>query len=462
MTNHVDALIIGSGPAGLAAAVAARSCGLDVLVLDEQAYMGGQLFRNQHLESGRAALDAHDRHLGSELLTAFEKSGAQYMPQSTVWGLEGNTVFYQHQGHAQKVSTSKILFAVGGMERPVPFEGWTLPGVMTAGAAEILLRSGMPLAAPREPVVLAGNGPLLLSLAVHLIENKIPIAAWLDTGRFAHKLQSIIHMGTLYKDIPYFTRGMKMALKILTQKIPIIPHVTQMQALGGNHVERVCYEKKGQWHEIITTRLLRHENVIPRIQIASALGINLAWEHTQRYWYPQVDALGRTSQDHIYMAGDGAFVYGGEAAMAQGSLVGLSMAMDLGVIAPQEAQKKMAQATQTFQTLCQARKYLRTVFAPNPQIYEVSDETIVCRCESVKAKDIRAAIQEGYTTPDEVKRFTRCGMGPCQGRMCGSALAEIMAKELGRPMENLPLLKNRQPFAPVSLGAYCQVCTSEK
>ncbi len=457
MYKHVDALIVGAGPAGLAAAVEACSCGLDVVVLDEQPHAGGQLLRNQHLEAGRLALDAHDRQLGQELLHAFETSGAAFFAQTSVWGQHGDEIYCQHKGKAHTFTASQILFAVGGMERPVPFQGWTLPGVVGAGAAEVLLRSGVPVAAPKEAVLLAGNGPLLLSLAVHLIEKNIPIAAWLDTGRFADKLRSLVRMGSIYKDIPYLARGMKMALKVLQHKIPIVTHVDQIEAHGRGSLERVRYKQHGQWHEIATTKLVRHENIIPRVQIASALALDLAWEGTQRYWYPRTDISGRTHQKNILMAGDGAFVYGGEAALAQGRMAGIAMALDLGVISAAEAEKKRASSAQQFRKLCQARGYLRTLFAPNPHIYAVPDETIVCRCECVTAKDIRLAVREGYSTPDEVKRMTRCGMGPCQGRMCGQALAEIMAQELGCAVETLPLVRNRQPFTPVTLVDYCSI-----
>ncbi len=457
MTNHLDVLIVGAGPAGLSAALTARACGLDVALVDEQGHKGGQIFRNLHLSSGQNALCAHDRELGLQLFADFEKCGAQFFPSTTVWGLKGHDVYCQHAGEAKCISASKILFATGGMERPAPFKGWTLPGVMTAGAAEILLRSGVFLES-KTPIVLAGNGPLLLSLAVHLIDAKIPIAAWLDSGRLRHKLTAMIHMGAVYKDIPYFMRGLKMALKILKHKIPLIPEVTHMEALGEKYVESVSYEKNGKQNTIATHTLIRHENVIPRIQIASALDLELAWDAVQRYWYPKTDAFGRTSQNHIFMAGDTAFVHGGEAALAKGALAGIAMAQDLGVISPQEAESKALPYFATAKKLSKARKYLHHVFAPNPQIYRVPDETIICRCESVRAEDIRHAIHEGYTTPDEVKRFTRAGMGPCQGRMCSNSLAEIIAEELKIDVKHIPIYKNRQPFAPVSLGDYCALC----
>ena len=457
MINHLDLLIVGAGPAGLSAAVAARSCGLDVGVVDEQGAMGGQIFRNLHLPFGRDVLDEHDKELGLQLFDAFHASGAHFFSETTVWGADKNTVFCKHKGKSEKITATKILFTTGGMERPIPFKGWTLPGVMTAGAAEIILRSGGHISADKEPVVLAGNGPLLLSLAMHLIDEGIPIAAWLDTGRFSHKLGSIMHMGSALGDIPYLKRGMHMALRILKNKIPIIQGVNQIEALGENSLEKIRYQKNSKWHEVASHTLIRHENIIPRVQIASALGVELAWDSVQRYWYPKTDEYGRTNLNDVYMTGDGAFVNGGEASINKGYTAGIAIAQDMGVLSADEGALRCAESLAAMRKTCKARNYLRYVFAPNPDAYRVPDETIVCRCECVTAKEIRDAVREGFHTPDEVKRFTRAGMGPCQGRMCGNALAEIIAQEQGVSVEKVGMLRNRQPFAPVTLGEYCSL-----
>ena len=457
MINHLDLLIVGAGPAGLSAAVAARSCGLDVGIVDEQGAAGGQIFRNLHLSYGRELVDAHDRELGLNLLHSFHECGACFFAQTSVWGVDKNTVFCKNNGKTEKITATKILFTVGGMERPVPFKGWTLPGVMTAGAAEIILRSGGHINAAKEPVVLAGNGPLLLSLAMHLLDEGIPIAAWLDTGRFSHKLGSMMHMGSAFGDIPYLKKGMRMALRILKNRVPLIQGVKQIEAMGDISLDKIRYQKNNKWHELSTHTLIRHENIIPRIQVASALGVEMAWDSVQRYWYPKTDLYGRTNLNNIYMTGDGAFVHGGEASMGKGSLAGIAIANDIGVISADEAEVRCAKYLKEMQKTCKARNYLRYVFTPNTDVYHVPDETIICRCECVTAKEIRQAVREGFHSPDEVKRFTRCGMGPCQGRMCGNALAEIIAQEQGIAVDEVGMLKNRQPFSPVSLGDYCDL-----
>ncbi len=457
--DHLDLLIIGAGPAGLAAACSARACGLDVGLVDEQGTLGGQIFRNTHLPYIDHILDAHDKGLATKLIEEFKASGTKYFPETTAWGMEAklhkNEVFCRKDGKSHTITASKVIFAVGGMERPVPFKGWTLPGVMTAGAAEVLMRSGAPLIGSKDGVVLAGNGPLLLSLAIHLLDQNIPILAWLDTGRFGNKLKSLAHMGSAFKDMPYLKKGMGMAMRILKSKLPLIQGVGQIEALGENAVNSVRYEKNGTWHEIKTACLIRHENIIPRNHTAISLDLKMAWDDVQRYWYPTTDIAGRTSLNDVFMAGDCAMVNGGEASIEKGALAGIAAAEDLGVIPKEDAQRRSRSYLENLNRLLKARNYLRHVFAPVPSVYHVADDVVVCRCEGVTAKDIRQAVKEGYSTPDEVKRFTRCGMGPCQARMCGNALAEIVAQAQGVSVQSVGFHRSRQPFAPVTLGEYC-------
>ncbi len=459
--HHVDLIIVGAGPAGLSAAISARSCGLDVIVLDDQGSAGGQLFRNIHLSFGAEVLDTHDRELGLNLIDDFHKCGATFFPNTTVWAVEKNTVFCTKEGKSHKLSASKILFTIGGMERPSPFKGWTLPGVMTVGAAEVLLRSGLEPVKNKEPVVLIGNGPLMLALATHLIDANIPILAWLDTGRIETKLESILHMGFIFQDVPYLKKGMDMALKILKNRTPIILGATDFKASGKDKVETIRYKKNNEWHELKTSVVLRHENIIPRVQVPSALGVDLAWDKVQRYWYPKTDLYGRTNVNDIYITGDAGTVDGGEVSIGKGYISGIAIAKDLGIISEQEAKSREKSSLQKMKTTARARKYLRYVFAPKKEIYNLADDVLICRCENVTVKDIKEAVKEGFHSSDEVKRMTRIGMGACQGRMCGNALAEIIAQELGLEADKVGMLRSQQPFRPVNLEDYVNVSLSK-
>ena len=462
MDKHTDVVIVGAGPAGLAAACAARSCGLTVTLLDEQAAPGGQLLRNVESPLAQALMDPREREAGLRLVEDFRGSGATYVPRAVVWGMEGRYLSFSVDNVPQRLSAANVILAPGGMERPVPFPGWTLPGVMGAGGADILLRSGGSLTADKDaPVVLAGNGPLLLLLAGHLLDAGVRIAAWLDTGSLSQRLLSGAAMPAALLDPPYLGKGLRMALRVLRGGVPVIRNARDIRALGADSLEKVSYAAKGETRELPAAVLLRHEGIIPRVQICNALGARLRWDRVQRCWYPDVDANGRTSLDGLYVAGDGAYVHGGDASRLKGWLAGIAAARRLGVISPAEAGRRAAGARRKLAVLRAARGVLRYVFAPDPKIFDVPDETLVCRCECVSAGAIRKAVAEGFHEVNEVKRVTRCGMGQCQGRMCGPALAEITARAQGARPDAVGCLRMRSPFRPVKLETYCNLHAPE-
>lgn len=461
MNKHTDLLIVGAGPAGLAAACTARECGLEVTLVDEASGPGGQLFRNIDSELGRKSLDTKERDQGLELIEKFRNTGTTYHPETTVWGIEPGKVSCTMDGTSQILTSSSIIVAPGGMERPVPFPGWTLPGVMSAGGGDILLRAGGTFSSvPDAPVVLAGNGPLLLLLAGHLLEAGVNIAAWLDTGYWSRRFLSLPLMPASLLDTPYITKGLRMALRVIQGRIPVIRGVTNIRAIGATgdtHLEKVVYEAGGKQHEIETGTLLRHEGIIPRTHILNSMDASHRWDHVQRYWYPETDVHGATSIDGVYMAGDGSYVDGGDASILKGCLSGIDCARRLGVISKGEAAFRSKEILRKLRKMRIARSFLRFIFAPNPAIFKVPDETVICRCECVLAGDIRKAASEGHTDVNEVKLFTRCGMGNCQGRMCGPALAEITASTHTTSPETVGYLKVQQPFRPVSLENYCNL-----
>lgn len=459
MDRKRDVVIVGAGPAGLAAACAARSCGLDVALVDEQAAPGGQLFRNLDTPSAQMLLEPKERDRGLALVEAFGKSGAVYHPQTTVWGIEPNKVYCTIKGKAEALAGSAIILAPGAMERPVPFPGWTLPGVMGAGGADILLRSAGTL--PKGPVVLAGNGPLLLLLASHLLEAGVSLAAWLDTGNWSQRFLSTVFTPASLLDVGYMRKGMKIVLKALKGKLPFVTRVFSLTAEGTERLEQVRYVANGKEHELAATTLLRHEGIIPRTHILSSMGAQHQWDAVQRYWYPVCSEDGETSVENVFLAGDASFVHGGDASLLKGTLAGVAVARKLGVITADEAVYRSATARKSLRRMRAGRFFLRHLFAPASGLYSVPDQTLICRCECVTAGAIREAVTAGAHEVNEVKRMTRCGMGQCQGRMCGPALAELTAASLGMTPDAVGRLNIRQPFRPVTLDQYCDLYPPE-
>ncbi len=456
MAEQTDVLVVGAGPAGLAAACAASSCGLDVTLVDEQHTPGGQLFRNIESKLGQSMLDPKERELGISLAREFRDAGIKYEPHTIVWGIEPRKISCTTAGKSRVLHASSIIVAPGAMERPVPFPGWTMPGVLGAGGADILRRSGGTLTdAPKGPVVLAGNGPLLLLLACHLVECGVHIVAWLDTGYWSRRSMAPALMPASLLDAPYLGKGLSLAMRIAKAKIPFVAGATNIRAIGDRQLEKVVYEVRGTQKEIVTQCLVRHEGIIPRTHILNSLGVKHTWDSLQRYWYPDVTDFGATSIEGIHLAGDAGYVHGGDASIIKGRLAGIDVAKRLGVITESEAAYRARYLQRKLLQTRIARGFLRYVFAPNPDIFDPPDETLVCRCESVTAGEIRKVVAEGHSDVNEVKRHTRCGMGLCQGRMCGQALAELTASGHSSTPKTVGTLQVRQPFRPVTMANYC-------
>lgn len=454
MSEHTDLLIVGAGPAGMAAAVTARRHGLSVRVVDEQPAPGGQIWRGVETvaATARARRLGESYLAGAERAAAFRACGAVYEPASQLWQIEpGFRAFITHSGRARIVTAQAIILATGAQERPVPFPGWTLPGVLTIGAAQILLKTADSV--PQRPVWIAGCGPLPLLYMTQLLAAGGRIAGFLDTtprGRLGsalrHLPQGLGRLGDLMK-------GLSWSLALRRAGIPVIRHVTELRAEGEGRLQRLHYSTEGgQEAEVPAEVLLVHEGVVPNIHALLALGCAMSWRAGQHCYVPVLDAWGESSQAEIYVAGDGAGIGGAEAAEPRGRLAALRVAARLGRLDGATAEAAAAPERRALANVLALRPFLDALYAPRPQLYSPPDETLVCRCEEVTAGELRARAIEGRPGLNQLKAFTRAGMGPCQGRQCGYAMAHIVAAAQGRPVEEVGFFRIRPPLKPVTLG----------
>ncbi len=454
MSDHTDVLIVGAGPAGMAAAVTARRNGLSVRVVDEQPAPGGQIWRGVEAVAAtpRASRLGESYLAGAERAAAFRACGAVYDPASQLWQVEpGFRAFVTRGGKARIVTAEAIILATGAQERPVPFPGWTLPGVLTVGAAQILLKTADSV--PEQPVWIAGCGPLPLLYMTQLLAAGGRIAGFLDTtprGRLGpalrHLPQGLGRLGDLLK-------GLSWSLALRRAGFPIIRHVTELRAEGEGRLQSLRYRTEaGQEAEVPAEVLLVHEGVVPNIHAPLALGCAMSWHAGQHCYVPVLDAWGETSQANIFVAGDGAGIGGAEAAEPRGRLAALRIAARLGRLDEAATEVAAAPERASLSSALALRPFLDALYAPRPQLFAPPDETLVCRCEEVTAGELRARAIEGRPGPNQLKAFTRAGMGPCQGRQCGYTMAHIVAAAQGRPVEEVGFYRIRPPLKPVTLG----------
>lgn len=455
VVSEFDLAIIGAGPAGMAAAILAGELGLSCVLVDEQNRPGGQIYR----ALGDMAADAPERPVlfgagyshGLTVLEAFRGARIDYRPDTQVWQVDPpGHLWTLNAGRCRQIKASRLLICNGALERPVPLPGWTLPGVLGVGAAQILLKSAGLV--PDEPMVLVGNGPLLyLLLAQYHAVGATP-AAVLLTGGFADMARAAPHLpGFLASGmLPEAIRLLGAMGKSGTR---IVRGVSDVSITGKTAVEGVSFMSKGRRQTIPARLVCLHEGVVPNIQMTRAIGCEHHWDRRQRAFVPKLDRWGNTTIEAVQAAGDGGGISGALVAELTGRLAVLDAARALGRITEDERGRRAAPDLKKLARLRRARPFIDTLYAPSLEAGTVADATIVCRCEEVTAGQVRRAVGEGCRGPNQVKSFLRCGMGACQGRYCGLTVSQIIAATRGVSIDEVGYYRIRPPLKPVDLGA---------
>ncbi|NVK40362.1 MAG: FAD-dependent oxidoreductase [Oceanospirillaceae bacterium] len=455
-----DLAIVGAGPAGLAAAATAADAGLKVALLDEQNTPGGQIYR-----SIRQPAPADERILGPDyyhgrsLLGALEQPGVDYRPGSTVWAVDEDlSLCLSQDGQSRRVRARRLLIATGAQERPVPFPGWTLPGVMTCGAAQILLKSSA--LAPAQPLVLAGSGPLLLLIAAQLHRAGVRIEAILDTTPRQHYATALKHLPGALRNLPLLTKGLGLLRELKRAGIRRLTNVSALEAVATSdgNLNAVRFNRGKERRELPCTTLLVHQGVVPNVQLTRALGLAHDRDELQQCWRPAIDAWGESSRAGIFVAGDSAGIAGALAAEAFGRLVALQAAHQLGHLSAAERDTRARQAQTELGRQRAIRPFLDALYRPAQAFLTPPDETIVCRCEEVTAGELRRMVDDGCRGPNQTKAFCRAGMGPCQGRLCGLTVSQVIADQRGVPVDEVGYYQVRMPIKPLTLGELADTC----
>ena len=459
MTLCVDVVIIGAGPAGMSAANMIHEYGGRAVVLDEQSEPGGQIYKS--IDRVRRDRPNELSWLGStyqdgvRLTKKFRSQAKDYQPGSMVWHIECRnsdgfyTVFYSRAGASKKIKTKYIIIATGAMERPVPIPGWTLPGVMTVGAVQSILKSsGM---YPSGKLALAGAGPLMLQLASQLIAAGVSISAILDTCPKGSIFKALRHFPRALFAGDYLYKGWKLTNEIKYSSIKIYRNVTDLNALGDGRLQNISFKVNETKHCLAVDTLALHEGILPNVQLTRLLDLKHVWSTRQRSFSPVVNSWGETSLSGVFVVGDGAGVSGAKTAEYSGVIAGMMILERLEYI--QESQRDLIVVDRKFRRLLDEgiRPFLDTLFPAPERIGEVPDKTIICRCEEITAGQIREVVKKGCPGPNQAKAFLRCGMGACQGRMCGASVTEVMSEALGKKPADVGAFRVRPPIKPLSL-----------
>ncbi len=453
MSSQPQLVIIGAGPAGMAAASVVNELNINAVVLDDQPTSGGQIYR---------AIGSSSETLRGLLGTSYTKgkallpidnasSSVKWVHGASVWQVDQDgTVYYTCGEGSTSVKANHVIVATGAQERPMPFPGWTLPGVMTAGAVQIALKSSGLV--PDGKVVLAGSGPLLYLLAIQLLKAGGELSALVDTTPRSNGVRSITSLLGMLQAGELLRDGIGLLFEMRKRKIKRYRYATDLEAMGDSQLAGLRFNSQGRKHELDCSILAIHNGVVPNVQISRQLGLMHDWHAVQRCWHPQRHDITQTELPWLQIAGDGGGIYGAEASKLQGELAAYSVATILQADNISAISTKKERTLKALLPLQSARPFIDKLYAPSAEFLIPSDDTIVCRCEEVTAGDIRQFVEMGCAGPNQTKAFGRPGMGPCQGRYCGLTVSEIIAKERSVSMQEVGYYRIRPPIKPIMLA----------
>jgi len=412
MRRRFDVLIVGMGPAGIGAACAAAESGLEVGIVDDNPHEGGQIWR------GEAAKPSSK--LAAMWIARFRAARVETLSETRVVDAPGPGMLLAECGDAPlELQYGKLILATGARERFLPFPGWTLPNVMGAGGLQALVKGGVPIDGKR--VVVAGSGPLLLAVAAYLQKRGATVAliaeqaGWARLARFG--LGIAREPAKIYQGL---------SLKFALRRVPYLTGCWPAQALGENRLAEVVLKTTtNTWREPCDY-LACGFGLVPNIELPVLLGCTI------RNGFVAVNEWQETSLSGVYCAGEPNGIGGVELALIEGQIAGFATA---GL--ENQARRRFAARARALWF----RNGLDKAFALRDELRSIATpDTIVCRCEDVPLERMRA-----HTAWRQAKLQTRCGMGPCQGRICGPA-AEFL---LGWKQESV-----RPPIFPVRLDHF--------
>lgn len=441
--TRFDVAIVGAGPAGLAAASSASAAGSRVALIDAYAQPGGQYYKQSLVHAP-----------SFEALPCKVDVAARFF-DTTVWSaalVEGDVVLHgECAGAPLTIRARAVVLAPGAYERVLPFPGWTTHGVLTAGAAQSLLKSQRILAGKQ--IVVAGSGPFLLPVASQLVEHGADVACVVEAVSFARIARG---MATALLRHPNRARQALGYLRVLREaRVPIRYGSAVVAVQGAQRVERITIARVDDAWKAGTDRMEIEADTVacsygflPSTELAQMLGCTSCDDV-----FVDCDDAMRSSVPGVFVAGEITGIRGAEAALHQGAIAGIYAAVSLGRLTAPQAERLARSHRTNFARASRFAAAINATYVLGRAWHGwLDDSTIVCRCEHVTYASIREAMSLGAQDAREIKATTRCGMGYCQGRMCGSAVTQVSSGTFRR----------HGVAQPVTLATIADACLPKK
>ena len=441
-----DLLVVGAGPAGMSAAVEAAKLGKVPIVVDNRPEPGGNIYAyldsNRQYRPDRMPVFGPDYAKGANLLDAFLDATAAkqiiYHPKTRLWRIDPDGSFACEGPAGSRSGRAKsVILATGAQERPMPLPGWTLPGVMGVGAAQILLKSGGTL--PAGDIIVVGAGPLPLLVAEQLAAIGRPVKAVIEPAGASALLAAAPLLYCAGAAPKTAIKGLLLLAKRILRRTQVWRNATGIAIDGHDHATGIRFNS-GRDMKIDAPNILLHDGIVPNLNPLRAAGLATEYSRQQKTWHPQQNRV-------IRVAGDGAGILGADAAIVSGRLA----ARDLFGAAAAPTDKRMIRAQVAF------RRFIDRAYPPLCAATHAEPDTVLCRCEMVKTREVEEFLETHGSDPNALKRALRFGMGPCQGRMCSHSLADFASAKVKSHPDQVGLPRARNPILPVSFHTLAEL-----
>lgn len=463
MTRRFEALVVGAGPAGLSTAIELARRGVAVAVVDDNPGIGGQVYRQPPADFVmKDEKHRYARHrIGRRLIQSVNRLSGKItvFRETYIWGLfDDDRLTIVHKGEIERIRFDKLFLCEGALERSIPFPGWTLPGIMTAGGLQKMVVHQRLL--PGKRFLLAGCSPLLLSVAASLVSAGAEFVGVCEATSFLENLRLVPE---IFKRRNLWRETISLQSQLLRRPAKIYRPYTIVSAEGETRVREATIARLDKnWVPVPGSETQIKIDIIglgfgflPQARLARLCHCDHVYDSDQKCWKPKTDQYMRTSKPNIYVAGDSSGIGGADIAEVEGRIAGAHAASDLGYITPMELSTQMMETLlKEKQRIDRYASLLNQIFAPRAGLYQILDEdTVVCRCEGVTANEIITGIELGARNINEVKRTTRFAMGFCQGRTCESVVTQLMLQR-DISIEEVSCLNLRPPLSPMPLDTF--------
>ena len=444
MKTH-DLIIIGAGPAGLSAAAQALDLGITPMVIDENADVGGRIYAQSSLMQNR--FNFKTRRKIRQLFSADASCEIVRKKKQVIGIFPDNILLTTEKDGTARVKYKSLIIATGARELNIPFPGWTLPGVMTSGCAQTMIKSQ---AIFPEQAVVAGTGPLQLVLADQILKTGGKVLALVETGSMKSWLKA---SSSLFGHWGLAGQLTGCLINLAMNRVPIYFDSLVSAAKGENALREIEISSlDGKMKRVMNTdTLCIGYGFVPSHELSLAAGAHQAFKNGQ--WVPVRNDVMQTSVQGVFVAGDSAGINGAIMAEYEGGLSAIGAAKYLGVISDHEAEKRQRPLYEKIRKEKKLREVFDRIMKLPDRVYELADDdTIICRCEDLSLGELRGVVKRSGPDINEFKRLTRAGMGLCQGRTCSTSLRHILAKSTGTAPDKIGVLTPRPPFKPITLG----------